>query len=136
MRRAALPNKKCLACVSLILVYACLSAFSSPTDKKILTLEDYPRWKHIVSVNLSSDGGWMSYGLRPNGGDETLFIKNLTSEKTYEIGRGSRLVFSEDGCWAAYMIDLPRKEASKLRKENKPVVRKSELLNLLTNCLL
>ena len=127
-----MPNKKCLAFVSLILVYAYVSAFSAQADKKILTLEDYPRWKHIVSANLSSDGGWMSYGLRPNGGDETLYIKSLTSEKVYEIDCGSRLVFSEDGYWAAYMIDLPKKEAYKLRKEKKPVVRKSELLNLLT----
>ena len=127
-----MPNKKCLAFVSLILVYAYVSASSAQTDKKILTLEDYPRWKHIVSANLSSDGGWMSYGLRPNGGDETLYIKSLASEKVYEIDCGSRLVFSEDGYWAAYMIDLPKKEAYKLRKEKKPVVRKSELLNLLT----
>ncbi len=128
-----MPSKKnCLAFVSLVLVYVGVSAFAAPTGKKVLTLEDYPRWKHIVSANLSSDGGWMSYGLRPNGGDETLYIKSLTADKVYEIACGSRLVFSEDGSWAAYMIDLPKKEADKLRKERKPVVRKAELLNLLT----
>jgi len=127
-------NKKYFAFVSIILifVFASISAFSEQTGKKLLTLEDYPRWKHIVSPSISAEGNWMSYGLRPNGGDETLYIKSLTTDKVYEITCGSRLAFSEDGRWAAYMIGLPKREADKLRKEKKPVPSKAELLNLLT----
>ena len=50
-------------------------------EKKVLTLDDYPEWKHIQEVMISDNGDWIAYGYRPNGGDITLFIKNLDNEK-------------------------------------------------------
>ena len=125
-------NKKWLLVTAIILVFAFFAALSAQTQtgKKVLALDDYPSWKHIVSPTISSVGNWISYGLRPNGGDETLYIKSLTTDKIYEIQYGSRPTFSEDSRWAAYMISPPKKEAEKLRKEKKPVPTKAELLNL------
>jgi dipeptidyl aminopeptidase/acylaminoacyl peptidase len=106
--------------------------FSAQAEKKVLTLEDYPLWKHIESVSISDDGQWMTYGYRPNGGDATLYIKNLESETIYDVPCGSRPSISGDSKWAAYRINPSREEEKKLRKEKKPVRSKVELLDLVS----
>jgi len=128
--------RKRLIGASIVLALVLISSFSFPAQtlsgKKVLTLADYPRWKQIVSPAISPDGNWVGYGLRPNGGDETLYFKNLASDIIHEIAGGTRPSFSRDSKWAAYMINLPKAEAEKLRKEKKPVPSKAELINLAT----
>jgi dienelactone hydrolase len=99
-------------------------------EKKVLTLDDYPQWKHIQEVTISDNGDWISYGFRPNGGDVTLYIKSLTSDKIYDIPVGSGPQISSDSRWAAYKVSPSKEEAKKLRKEKKPVTTKVELLDL------
>jgi len=129
-------KKKGFADLCLILVCILISVpflpaqTQAPGAKKVLTLADYPRWKHVVSTAISADGNWVSYGLRPNGGDETLYFKNLAAEKIHEIACGTRPAFSRDSKWAACLINPPKAEAEKLRKEKKPVPSKAELLSL------
>ena len=100
------------------------------TEKKVLTLEDYPNWKHIEEVTISDNGDWITYGYRPNGGDVTLYIKNLDNGKIFDIAVGSDPKISGDSRWAAYKINPSKEEAKKLRKEKKPVTTKVELLDL------
>lgn len=130
-------SKNWLSLVNIFLILTFVAVLSAQTQtqpgqtgKKVLTLDDYPRWNHIVSPSISSEGNWVSYAYRPNGGDDTLYIKSLTTDKVYEIQYGSRPSFSEDSKWVAYMIGLAKKEVEKLRKEKKPVTSKAELLNL------
>jgi hypothetical protein len=49
--------------LALILVLACAASLAAqtPKAKKVLTLEDYPRWKHIVSAAVAPD--WMVDGV-------------------------------------------------------------------------
>ena len=120
----------CVLSVFLVLVMA-FSIFAQG-EKKVLTLEDYPLWKHILSPSISSDGNWISYAFRPNGGDATLHIKSPASDKAYDIPYGSGAKFSEDSRWAAYLIGVSKEEAKKLQKDKKPIPTKGELLNLET----
>ena len=122
--------KKSVLSVFLILILA--FSLSAQSKKKVLTLEDYPQWKHILSPSISSDGNWVCYTLRPNGGDATVTIKNLSTDKIYEIpyARGAR--FSEDSRWAVYLLGVSKAETKKLQKEKKPIPTKGELLNLTT----
>ena len=120
------------AVLALILISALSLPAQAPAGQKVLTLADYPRWKHVLSSGISPDGNWISYGLRPNGGDETLYFKSLAAEKIHEIAGGTRPAFSRDSKWAAYMINLPKADAEKLRKDKKPVPSKAELINLAT----
>jgi dipeptidyl aminopeptidase/acylaminoacyl peptidase len=99
-------------------------------EKKVLTLDDYPKWKHIQEVTIADNGEWITYGYRPNGGDVTLYIKSLETEKIYEIAVGSDPIISGDSRWAAYKVSPSKEEAKKLRKEKKPVTTKVELMNL------
>lgn len=116
--------------LSVVLVALCAFSLFAQGEKKVLTLEDYPQWKHILSPAISSDGDWIIYTLRPNGGDATLYVKCLSSDKVYEIPYGSSAEFSENSQWAAYLIGVSKEEAKKLQKDKKPVPSKGELLNL------
>jgi len=121
---------KSILSVFLVLIFA--FSLSAQSEKKVLTLEDYPQWKHILSPAICADGNWASYSFRPNGGDAILFIKSLVSDKIYDIPFGSGAKFSEDSQWVAYLIGVSKAEAKKLQKDKKPAPRKGELLNLTT----
>lgn len=100
--------------------------------KRPFTIEDYGRWRSIVSTALSGDGQWMAFGYRLERGDDEFYVKNARTDEVYEIPRGRDPQFSENSRWAAYKIVLPWKESEKLQKDNKPVPEKAELLNLQT----
>ena len=115
-----------------LLLFLLTAAFESDTQKKVLNLEDYPLWKQIASVELSDDGKWMTYGLRPNDGDSTLFTKQLSEGSEHEIPNGVNPKFSKNSEWVAYLLQTPRKQAEKLREERKPVPSDVEVMNLST----
>ncbi len=107
-------------------------------NKKVLTIDDYERWRTIGAVSMSDNGEWVTFSYIFADKDDTLYIKSTTTDKVYEIPRGSlpprgsSSAFSDDSKWAAYFIDLPDKDQKKLQNEKKPVTRKAELLNLET----
>lgn len=107
-------------------------SLSAQNNLKVLNLEDYPKWKRVVSAGISPDAQWVVYGYRPNDGDDTLYLKNLADAKEYVVPGGTGPKFSLDSRWAAYLVQLPKVEREKLQKEKKPVTSKAELLNLET----
>lgn len=123
----------------IFLLIGLVSNLNSQSDgKKVLTIEDYERWRSIGSVSLSDNGQWISYSYNLIEKDDTFYVKSTVSDKVYEIPRGSlpprgnTSAFSDDSKWIAYFINLPDKEQKKLQKEKKPVPRKAELLNVET----
>jgi len=123
---------KRVAFLTLIAALICfLNLFGQEgSEKKPFTIDDYGRWRSIVSTELSANGQWMTYGYRVERGDDEFYVKSLVGEKGFEIPRGRSPQFSEDSRWVAYVIVLPYKEIEKLQKERKPVPQKVELLDL------
>ena len=101
-------------------------------QNKALTIEDYTRWSRIVGTELSNDGNWMAYGLRPNGGDDTLHVQSLKNDKSYTIPNGSNAAFSSDNKWVSYRVTPDQESRKKLTKSRKPVYITAELMNLET----
>ena len=122
--------------IKLFLLIVCISfttiSVQSQDARKILNIDDYERWSRITSVNISDDGTWMTYGYSPNGGDDTLYIKNIDSGEIISEPYCSDPEFSSDSKWVVYKRNLKDKEAEKLRKSKKPVHSKGVLLNLST----
>ncbi len=114
--------------VSIILV----SGLYAQEEKKILSIDDYPLWSSIVSASISDSGEWISYAYRPNGGDDTLYFKNISSGKLISDPFSERPVFSSDSKWVVYKRNLKKKEADKLRESKKPVYASGVLLELNT----
>ena len=106
-------RKKMRAWAILLLMVMPVVLLAGQGEKKVLTLDDYPEWKHITSVTISDNGDWITYGYRPNGGDVTLYIKSLDNGKVYDIAVGSDPQISKDSQWAAYKINPSKEEAKK-----------------------
>jgi dienelactone hydrolase len=116
----------------LLLVSVQISFAQQETGKKILTVDKYSIWRSIVSTEISDNGEWVTYGYRLREGDDTLYVKNLTTIKTYKLPRAAQPNFSDDAKWVAYIVSLPYKEQEMLRKDKKPTPVKAELMNLET----
>ncbi len=119
-----------------ILIVVLISATSllaqDPGEKKALPIDEYGRWRSITSTAISDDGNWISFAYRKREADDSLYVRNLRTQKEYLIPCGSGARFSDDSKWVAYMVTLPFEEAEKLREDNKPVPNKAELMNLET----
>lgn len=101
-------------------------------EKKALPIDDYGRWRSIGSVALADNGDWITFGYSKRESDAVLHIKNLDTDKAFEIERGTNPQLSDDSRWVAYFLNVPFAEAEKLREGNKPVPRKAELMSLET----
>jgi dipeptidyl aminopeptidase/acylaminoacyl peptidase len=102
---------------------------------KVLTIEDYARWRTIENDLISKDGNWVTYGLRnTNALDQkpVLHVLRLADDNVREIENGTQPVFSDDSRWVAYNVELPYAEAKKLRDASSPVTRQAQLMNLET----
>lgn len=117
--------------VVFLLVFSLFAQTSS--EKKILTLDEFGKWRSIRSATISDDGNWITYVYSLRDKDDTLYVKNLVNEKQYQIPGGTGPKFSDDSRWISYTINKPRKEVKKLQKDKKPVPKKLELLNLISS---
>jgi dipeptidyl aminopeptidase/acylaminoacyl peptidase len=102
-------------------------------QNKVLNVEDYDRWSHITGAEISNNGNWMAYGLRPNGGDDTLHVISLNNSDTqYEIPLAEDAVFSDDNNWVAYTLTVDEETRKKMSKKGDKIFDQAQLLNLKT----
>ncbi len=120
-----------LLCVSLFATVITSNANAQSNDgKRVMTIQDYARWRSIVSVALSDDGDWMTYAYRRHKSDDTLYVRNLETDRELVVPRGSQPRFSDDSRWVAYRIAMTFDEAEKLRSDKKTVPEGVGLMNL------
>ncbi len=80
------------------------------TGKKVLTVDDYSRWRTIENDAISSDGRWVTYVYRftnvaARDSKPELHVRNLETQQDVAIPNASNGVFSPDGRWLAYEVD-------------------------------
>lgn len=117
---------------AVVLLAVLLAVPAAAQQKKVLTLDDYPRWNRINEVALSADGRWMTYAYVPNEGDATFHVRELDGSTVHTAVNAGSAVFSEDSRWVAFLSGPAEEEARRLRRERKPVPRKLELIDLRT----
>ncbi|MCH7415616.1 prolyl oligopeptidase family serine peptidase [Belliella sp. R4-6] len=120
-----MKQKNYILSVILILTIGTLQA-----QKKPLQLEDYGKWSRITSTTASANGNWFAYGLRPNGGDDTLHVKAIQSGEIKKIPYGSSPSFTKNSNFIAYFTSPNKVEAEKLKKAKKPVTQTAHVMNL------
>ncbi len=101
-----------------------------PAQKRPLTIAEYKLWRSISGATMSPDGKWAAWSYTLVRGDDTLHVVNLDTDAEHVVPLASGAEFSDDGEWVAYFLSPPFVEAEKARREDDPVVRKAELLNL------
>jgi len=78
--------------------------------KKVLSLEDYGRWRIIQDEAISSQGRWVSWvyrftNVRERDEKPELHILDLESGQDTTIASAHNGTFSPDGRWVAYQVD-------------------------------
>ncbi|TSJ46586.1 alpha/beta hydrolase family protein [Fluviicola chungangensis] len=103
-------------------VFLGLHAFG---QKKILGPEVYDSWNRVGDVQLSQDGKFSVYSVKPYRGDGFLYLVNLETGKKDSVARGYEPKFDENGSFVVFKIhpgfDTLRKvELAKVNKEKWP----------------
>jgi dipeptidyl aminopeptidase/acylaminoacyl peptidase len=85
---------------------------TSATGKKILSVNDYARWRSIENAIISGDGKWVSYGLRYTNVATTdsrpvVHLYNSATGRDIEIANASNPQFSPDSRFVGYQVDVP-----------------------------
>lgn len=94
-------------------------------QKKILGPEVYNDWKKISEVNLSNDGKYAAYTIKPHRGDGYLYLVNIETGKKDSVARGVEPVFSDNSAFLIFKITpvfdtLRNMELRKVSKEKMP----------------
>lgn len=97
----------------LLALLAALALASSPVraqDPKVLTVDDYSRWRTINEESLSNDGRWVAWVYRytnvaRDDQDSELHLLNLRTSRDTAIADAYSVVFSPDARWVAFQVD-------------------------------
>ena len=84
----------------------------SSTGKKILSVNDYAKWRNIENALISGDGKWVSYGLRYTNTSQAdskpaLRIYSQATGHDLEIANATNALFSPDSRFIVYQVDMP-----------------------------
>lgn len=63
-------------------------------QKKNLTPDSYAKWGNVELENISPDQKWASFRMRYKNGTDTLFVRNVSSLKTFNFPAAKKGVFS------------------------------------------
>jgi dipeptidyl aminopeptidase/acylaminoacyl peptidase len=86
------------------------AASADPRTKKVLTTDDYSKWRTIDAAQISPDGRWVAYGVRftnvltPDA-KPVLHIVNLATNTDVTVPDATNAAFSSDSKWIVYQIE-------------------------------
>jgi len=114
LRSVVLPRRRLtaatLALIALSFAVRTTGAQSAPAEKKVLSVDDYSKWRTIEGARISPDGRWVASVLRftnvlPNDSKPELHIRDLETDKEAVIAHASNPGFSRDSRWITYQVD-------------------------------
>ena len=103
----------------LLTIVGILLAFSLFSQKKPLDHSVYDSWESLSATSLSNDGRMMATLIAPQEGDSTLFLKDLTNNRSLTMERVTRFTLSPDGAWTVGLLRAPFSERRQARIDKK-----------------
>jgi dipeptidyl aminopeptidase/acylaminoacyl peptidase len=84
-----------------------------PTRKKVLSIDDYSRWRQIEGAQISSDGRYVAYVLRHTNTPQAeskpvLHLTQVESGQESTVADATNPTFSPDGKWITYQVEPAR----------------------------
>ena len=97
--------------------------FSQAVNKKPLDPSVFDGWQSIANEQISNDGRWVLYAIKPQQGDAALVITNAKTLTKTRVARADTARFTSDSRFAAMLIkpfyaDVRRARIKK-KKQNK-----------------
>jgi len=87
-------------------------------QKKSIKPEDYDAWKYLSSKDISNDGAYLFYKIKPQKGDGTLYIQDIVNSKSKVIERGNGFRFFANDKYGYYSV-VPYVDSVRYAKFNK-----------------
>jgi dipeptidyl aminopeptidase/acylaminoacyl peptidase len=123
-------NLKFFIMMSLLMVT--FITVNGQTPLPTLKTSDYAKWQTLQSFSITNDGSWVSWNVSLVDGDDTLYIKNVTSGKLYKYALSTGVTFSSDSKWAVFSVGFSEKQIEKMNEQKKPIKNKAKILDLTT----
>lgn len=110
--RKALVSRKLIRLCSAIVAVWMAVAMSVAASPRNLAIEDAEAWREIANPQLSADGHWLAYELKPtsrSGGDVAVVLRSTqdSTEHRFDVGASTpnpgQLRLSNSGKWAAFL---------------------------------
>ncbi len=100
-------------------------------DRPTVRPDEYGRWENLGAASLSPDGEWIAYRVTRVSGQNELRIARVAAGPPARVAEwGVRPVFSPDGRWLAWEIEVSEEERERLREAGDPVRSGMGLLDL------
>jgi len=129
LARSVLLSLAVLVFLSLAIPQGSAAGQQTP-EKKRLGIAEYKLWRSISGAEISPGGHWVGWSYGYVRGDDTLHVVNLETDEEQVVPLASNAEFSDDDAWVAYFLSPSFADAEKARRNDDPVLRKVELLNL------
>lgn len=99
-----------LLCAVALLTAATVWPSAQAPAKKPLTVDDYTKWRSIVSPAISGDGRWVVYTLQQTNtvaaeAKPVLHLTHVVSGDEITVEHATGGTFSPDSKWLAYQVD-------------------------------
>ena len=76
-------------------------------QKKPLDHSVYDGWQSVSAIQLSPDGRLLSYEIKPQEGDGTLYLKDLSTGAELSVPRGTGLKWAQDATAGLFTVKAP-----------------------------
>jgi dipeptidyl aminopeptidase/acylaminoacyl peptidase len=86
-------------------------------QKKPVDFAAWDIWKTVENQQISNDGKWVAYEIKPYKGDGVLVLMNPEKLIKYEISRGTKAAFSPGSKFIAFKIEPKQDSVRKLKFE-------------------
>ena len=100
-----MPTRSCVAALLSAFVLSSLP-LAAQSEKRAINHDAYDKWNRIQNQAISADGQWVLYTVTSREDGGTLHIKNVDSDQSYSLERGSSARFSHD-CTRVIYVQNP-----------------------------
>lgn len=119
--------------ISAIALGACLVASAQKINKKPLDHTVFDGWQSVTGENISNNGAWIFYTIKPQAGDAQLVITNPKQTQKTVIPRADTARFSSDSKYVIALIKPFYQDVRQLRiKKKKPSEFPKDTLAIVT----
>ena len=104
------------------LLFCVLFSFVLSAQKKPLDHSVYDDWQSVTNRKITNDGKWVAFNIDRQEGDSELYLSSVSSAHKKKFDRGSKLAFTGDSRFAAFMVkpfykDIKAVKDKKLKKD-------------------